>query len=80
MFFFLFNKNNLSLKFYHLKMCKNISDVSVEIKQNNIEKTEYNQKMDNFIKVIEEKREKDKMDILYDDSIDLYENKKGYKF
>ena len=69
--FFLFNINNLSLKFYYLKMCKNISDVRAEIKQNNIEKTEYNQKIDNFIQAIEEKREKDKTDILYDDSINI---------
>ena len=52
-------------------MCKNIIDVRAEIKQSNIEKTKYNQKIDNFIQAIEEKREKDKTDILYDDSINI---------
>ena len=64
----------------NLQVGKNISGVRTEIEQNNTEITEYNQKIDNFIQALEDKGEKGKIDILYGDAINLYENKKGFSF
>ena len=48
-----------------------------KIAQNRIE---YKEKMNFFIKALTKKKEEDKIDILFKDTIDLYSKKKGFNF
>ena len=55
----------------------NILPVKRKISQNRIE---YKDKMDFFIKALEDNKEEHKIDILLEDTIDLYSKKKGFSF
>ena len=49
-------------------------------RKNSQNRIEYKEKMNFFIKALQEKKEEDKVDLLFKDTIDLYSKKKGFNF
>ena len=61
----------------NLEVGKTIIHIRRKIDQNIIE---YNEKIEDFIAALEDNDEKEKIDLLYKDTIDLYTKKKGFGF
>ena len=71
------SKGSLFVYDVSLEVGKKIIDIRRKISQNNIE---YNEKIDFFEKALLKKGNKDKIDELYKETIDLYSKKKGFSF
>ena len=71
------NKDNEFIYEVNIEFGKKIIDIRRNIDQTNID---YHKKLDYFIEALKSNGEEDKIDKLYEDSISLFSDKKGFSF